>query len=186
MMLFGGNHLRVLVIDDDAISRRTACLYLRQLGAETAECSSGRGGVGLARRAMEEARPYDVVLIDLFLEDQDGDQVAVELSQLPRRSVLMLCSSAFETDGDEAPGFNEVLAKPLSMVHLQMALRRHFPDRFLSESNSPGWGELKAEAGQPRALAIPAAEADAEVCGRHAEMHSGTRWKPHPRHLDPP
>jgi CheY-like chemotaxis protein len=64
--------LKVLVIDDNASSRRIAAHYLRAAGAHCDTAGSGGVGLDLTRGAVIEGNPYDVVLVDYRMAEMDG------------------------------------------------------------------------------------------------------------------
>jgi len=198
--------LRVLIVDDDALSRRTVAIHLHRVNVETTEAASGNEGLRLAQKAIESGRPFDLVIVDLFMDGLDGDQVALELRQLKIQPISMLCSSAFDhqevvacsDDFREIYGFSEVLAKPLRMAQLERALERHFPDRFLPARKSTGWKDLeclrnrlevpgaierRTTARIPSPQELASALAEAEVTGHDAVAEARARWKPDTRRL---
>lgn len=80
---------RVLLVDDHDAFRSAARALLETDGFEViGEAATGRDAVRLER----ELRP-DVVLLDVRLPDIDGIAVAVELSTLAPRPLVVLVSS---------------------------------------------------------------------------------------------
>jgi two-component system CheB/CheR fusion protein len=73
----GARPLRVLVVEDDAVTART---WVRQLGSLGHEVDVVGDGPAAVRAA--EARPPDVVLLDLGLPGMSGYEVARRLRQL--------------------------------------------------------------------------------------------------------
>ncbi|WP_426755572.1 ATP-binding protein [Myxococcus sp. Y35] len=70
---------RVLVADDDPVSRKLAQLYLAPFRFEVALAADGRTALDLARR-----RGPDVVLADALMPGMDGFKLCLELRQDPR------------------------------------------------------------------------------------------------------
>ncbi|WP_229908374.1 ATP-binding protein [Comamonas sp. JC664] len=70
---------RVLVADDDPVSRKLAQLYLSPFRFELAMAADGATALDLARR-----RPPDVVLADALMPGMDGFKLCLELRQDPR------------------------------------------------------------------------------------------------------
>ena len=62
-----GDHLRVLVIDDDRSHAETVAEVLERVGYDCTVVTSGRAGVEALGRD-----DYDVVLTDLRMNDLDG------------------------------------------------------------------------------------------------------------------
>ena len=88
--------IRVMVVDDHPVMRRGLCGTLDdEEGFEVA----GQAADGIeAVRVARETRP-DVVIMDLFLPNQDGVEACREITELlPDTRVLMLTASAAEDD----------------------------------------------------------------------------------------
>jgi CheY-like chemotaxis protein len=63
---------RILVVDDDEISRLVACEILGNLGAETESAANPEEAIRMASSA-----PYDMILLDLHMPGMNG----IELSR---------------------------------------------------------------------------------------------------------
>lgn len=63
---------RILVVDDDEISRLVACEILGNLGAETESAANPEEAIHMASTA-----PYDMILLDLHMPGMNG----IELSR---------------------------------------------------------------------------------------------------------
>jgi CheY-like chemotaxis protein len=106
----------VLVIDDRLDTRYVLEKRLRALGHRVYLAADGRMGIQLAR----QHRP-DVVLIDVWLPDMDGYEVArqlrTELGGVPRIAAM---SSFTEMDPGRSmdAGFDQYLRKPIAQEFL--------------------------------------------------------------------
>jgi len=58
---------RVLIIDDNAMSRRKLAMAVRKLGHEWAEASGGEAGLALLK-----TQDFDLLLLDIMMPDLDG------------------------------------------------------------------------------------------------------------------
>jgi CheY-like chemotaxis protein len=107
---------RILVLEDDHQIRKLIAMTLRKDGHEVVETADGRDTIRCYREARESARPFDLVLSDLTIEDGLG---GVETMQALRRmdpNVVAIVSSGYS----DAPamarpsdfGFTAVLPKP--------------------------------------------------------------------------
>lgn len=67
--------LRVLVVDDDSLTRRFVDRVLREAGFETAVAEDGPEAMTVA----ESFQPLDLVLTDLMMPDMNGDELARRL-----------------------------------------------------------------------------------------------------------
>ena len=76
-MAGGETPIRVVVIDDDLVTRRLLQLHLTALGCESLMAGDGASGIALAVRE----RP-DAVLLDIQLPDIDGLQACRQLREV--------------------------------------------------------------------------------------------------------
>jgi len=114
--------LRVLVVDDERLSRQTAVRQLQEAGFEAA-------AVDCAQRALDElgASPWDFVLCDLRLPGREGmDLLHTIRRQHPNVDVLaMTAYGAVEAAvGAMQQGAADYLTKPFRFPELEHRLRR--------------------------------------------------------------
>ena len=86
----------VLIVDDDPDIVRIASYNLQQAGFKVQTASTGRG----ALKAIE-AKPPDLIVLDLMLPDIDGKEVCRTVRQSPatrRTPILMLTARSEEID----------------------------------------------------------------------------------------
>ncbi|WOI54153.1 hybrid sensor histidine kinase/response regulator [Parvularcula sp. LCG005] len=101
-------NVRVLAVDDLRINRMIHEEWLRAWGACFEIADSGRDALARMRRAAEEGRPFDVILLDYHMPDLDGLSVAQETKADPalKKSRIIVLSSS---DGaDVANAFRDV------------------------------------------------------------------------------
>jgi len=85
--------MRVLVVEDDATSRRMMLKILSTHG----ECDiavDGEEAVKAFRMAWEEKRPYDLICMDIMMPKLDGHEALRRIREMEREMQLR--------DGDEA------------------------------------------------------------------------------------
>ncbi|ACL04105.1 histidinol phosphate phosphatase domain-containing protein [Desulfatibacillum aliphaticivorans] len=70
--------LRMLVVDDDAMSRMVLC---RALGAhgECLTAANGREAIDAFRQALAENRPFDMITLDVMMPDVDGRSALAQI-----------------------------------------------------------------------------------------------------------
>ena len=120
-----GQPLRVLVVEDDTGTARTWARLLGSLGHEVEVAADGPAAVRAA-----EARPPDVVLLDIGLPGMSGYEVARRLRQLPSNSrPLLVAVTGFGEPADRLHsyevGIDLHLVKPVEVEEL-----RTFLDHF--------------------------------------------------------
>jgi CheY-like chemotaxis protein len=104
---------RILVVDDDEISRLVACEILGNLGAETESAANPEEAIRMASSA-----PYDMILLDLHMPGMNGIELSRTLvSMAPglKDRIFFLSSAEEHTQMNvlarETP--HNVLSKPL-------------------------------------------------------------------------
>jgi two-component system, sensor histidine kinase len=101
---------RVLVVDDHTDACELLCLHLERLGHRCREAKDGKTGIAIAH----ELEP-DVAIVDLWLPDMTGHDVARALRQRdPHVYLIALTGSTRAEDRSKAfeAGFDEFLMKP--------------------------------------------------------------------------
>ena len=115
---------RVLLAEDDAVSRMVALRLLSRLGAEVTTATDGESVVSLAR-----AGDFEVIFMDLHMPGLDGLQATRELREVHGvcTPIVALTASAFDEDraGCLAAGMDGHLSKPVRASELAEALRRY-------------------------------------------------------------
>jgi len=113
--------LRVLVAEDDEISRFTIARMLESMG-----CRHQLVGDGQAAVAAVAAAPYDAVLMDLQMPILDGCEATQAIRASGSRIPILLLSASTEAEDlarARAAGVDAHLAKPMSLSGLHRALR---------------------------------------------------------------
>jgi signal transduction histidine kinase/ActR/RegA family two-component response regulator len=121
-----GNHIRVLVVEDDLATRDLLANVLRQNGYVVLEATNGEAG----RRVAEREQP-DLILLDLVLPEQAGIETLRALRRQPDTRTIpnvVVSGSATELEevGELADGR---LAKPFDAAVVLAAI-----DRSLAQS----------------------------------------------------
>ncbi|MBK9713241.1 MAG: response regulator [Kouleothrix sp.] len=125
--------LRVLVVEDDAVTQRLAQHLARRMGHDVAIAGSGEAALDQLERAA-----YDVVLIDLELPGMDGLAVARAIrrraaaGRQPQLIALTANASARARRRCLAAGMDDYIAKPIKVELLSAAIARretHRPAR---------------------------------------------------------
>jgi len=116
---------RILVADDDAITRQLAERVLAQIGYEVVVASGGQEA--LERLARER---FGLVVMDIAMPDMDGVTTARHIRALegPNRDVPILAMTGLSDEDSHqhimAAGVNAVLTKPIALDALRASVRR--------------------------------------------------------------
>lgn len=117
--------VRVLVVDDDDLSREVLALLLHHGGYATETAESGDA----ALEHLQTARPSpDVVLADLQMPGTTGRELVGRLRYLCNPATTILAMSASEPDDESAQDFDGLLLKPFTMEAFAAAVSGAKPD----------------------------------------------------------
>ncbi len=135
---------RILVVDDDPLSREFLTAAVTALGYETANAAGGR-------EALESlsARPADLVLTDLRMPGMDGIQLVAELARsfpgLP--AIVVTAHGTLETAIEAMRrGAADFLLKPCTPDSIELVLKRVERTSRLVQENSYLRAEIIGEA----------------------------------------
>jgi CheY-like chemotaxis protein len=111
--------LRILVVDDDPVSRELLRVMLGRLGHTCQLAADG----GTALR-MFGAQACELVLLDRQLPDLGGLEVARRLRGLPGGQAARVILVTGDPGGGELPGVDGVLSKPFTLAELTRVVGR--------------------------------------------------------------
>lgn len=120
--------LRVLVVDDNATNRFVLESQLKTWGLRPEPVADARTALDRSQHAAAEGKPFDIAVLDMFMPDMDGLELAHKLSsdsELRGIRLMMLTSASqvSKTEMTEA-GISEWLTKPVRGSELYDRLMR--------------------------------------------------------------
>jgi two-component system, sensor histidine kinase and response regulator len=124
---------RVLVIDDEEISRISCERILKRIGIETTKAGSGREGLDLLMR-----EPHELVLVDLKMPEMDGMEVARRIREYDPNTVTIIITgyATIETAVTAIKeGAYDYLPKPFTPDELVIVVRRGLEKRRLDRES---------------------------------------------------
>lgn len=121
---------RVLLIDDDALSREILELLLGEAGYAVAAASSGEEALAM----LESGAIAEAVLADLQMPGISGAELALRVRELaPAAMRAVLAMSGSEPAGGVPAGYDAFLLKPFTMKQLACALEGEAEQPVASE-----------------------------------------------------
>jgi len=113
----------VLIVDDNATNRKILVHQTSSWGMLPTEAEGGQRALELLRVAAEQAKPFDVVLMDLQMPDMDGFELARTIKSDPKISAVpLILMPSFGQRGDgqiaRETGFAAYLTKPVRQSQL--------------------------------------------------------------------
>ena len=105
---------RILVVEDDPVSRKIAVAYLRDAGLAV---ETALNGAEALQRVSDE--DFDLVLMDMNMPVMDGLEATRRIRALPLRGsvpIVALTANAFSDDADRcrAAGMDDFVSKPVT------------------------------------------------------------------------
>ncbi len=123
---------RILVMDDEEMVRSVAEQMLRHMGFEVVQARDGTEAVKLYKRALEEQRRFDAVIMDLTVPGALGGKQAVKRLLKIDPQTKAIVSSGYSTDPVMSRfrdyGFVGVASKPYDSVELFKVLTEVLSD----------------------------------------------------------
>lgn len=121
-----GIKYRVLLVEDMEIAQKVAAIRLTELGCEVDTAKTGTQALELVNQ-----RRYDLIFMDLGLEDMDGLTVTETIRKMEQRGhhVPIIALTAHESEDIRASclqaGIDDFLVKPLTLSRGQQILQKH-------------------------------------------------------------
>ena len=115
--------MKVLIVDDNALTRTMLKTLLEQMGHEVAgEAEDGDGAV----RVFSALRP-DVVFLDLILPGKSGMEVLEEIREIDPKAKIVVISAVEQEEMNKKlsnKGASAILRKPFSYDEFKEFLKR--------------------------------------------------------------
>lgn len=123
--------LHILIVDDNAINRKYIGDTLRNWNMQVLAVSSAELAIKAVRESRELKHPFDMIVLDACMPEQDGFSLAAELRSeglLGESKMLMLSSAGSQDDASrcEEFGIAGYVRKPISQSELQFAMESVF------------------------------------------------------------
>ena len=119
---------RVLIIDDNATNRQILVEMLNDWGAEALETIDGPAGIDAMSDAVDQGRPFDLVLLDMHMPQMDGFTVAKAIgkdNRLKNPGTILITSAGQRGDANRCRdlGIDAYLLKPVKKIDLFDAIQ---------------------------------------------------------------
>ena len=119
--------IKILLMDDDEILRKLTGKKILRMGFEIETAEEGNKAVAMYQAAMDAGKPYDVVILDLVIQNGlDGKGALAKLLEIDP-GVRAIVSSGFVNDPAMSTfwesGFIEILPKPYKTNELEQVIK---------------------------------------------------------------
>lgn len=125
-----GKRRKVLVMDDEKMLRDLAAIILKRLFYDVELAENSEEAVSLYKKAMDDAEPFDAVILDLTTGDGMGGQKTVKSLIEIDPNVKAIISSGYFNDpvmtNFKNYGFCDAMVKPYRIDDLKFVLNKTF------------------------------------------------------------
>lgn len=123
-MIPQGNGEKILVVDDDEVLRSFYAEALCRCGYRVTLSENGMAALDVFRKAFDEGRTFDLVVMDMCMPGMDGAVCAESLFQINRDANILLVSGNLTLDlGDLSERLVGVMSKPMGLRAFLLAVR---------------------------------------------------------------
>ena len=127
--------MKILLVEDELASRRTLISFLQPIG-EVNICVNGNIALNVAKKALENNQPYELIFLDIMISNLDGISTLKKIRQLEAqygekehaKSKVIMTSA--NTDKDTIlkaaqAGCTSYMIKPIDKKRLYNEIRKH-------------------------------------------------------------
>ena len=128
-------YIKILLVEDELTSRRTLISFLHPIG-EVDICVNGNIALNVAKKALENNQPYELIFLDIMISNLDGISTLKKIRQLETqhgvkehaKSKVIMTSA--NTDKDvilkaAQAGCTSYMIKPIDKKRLYNEIRKH-------------------------------------------------------------
>lgn len=132
-VVFAGEGMRVLVVDDNEVNTMVVASMLEQYNMLVTEAYSGKDAIEKVKQ-----EDFDIIFMDYLMPEMNGIETTEEIRKLGKvkRPVIVALSANVTTELKEKckkAGVDDVLEKPLEFDKLCAILKKWMPDKMISE-----------------------------------------------------
>jgi len=117
--------IRILVVEDDAISRQAIVTFLEKQNYDILIAENGVEAIDIARRT-----EVDMILMDIQMPELDGLSATKEIRNIQKISgIPIIAMTAYALSGDKEKclnaGMDDYVSKPINFEEIQFKIRKH-------------------------------------------------------------
>jgi two-component system, chemotaxis family, chemotaxis protein CheY len=127
--------MKILLVEDELTSRRTLISFLHPIG-EVDICVNGNIALNVAKKALENNQPYELIFLDIMISNLDGISTLKKIRQLEThhgvkehaKSKVIMTSANADKDvilKAAQAGCTSYMIKPIDKKRLYNEIRKH-------------------------------------------------------------
>lgn len=119
---------KILIVDDDAKTRKLLRVVLQNFGYEIIEAENGKQGIKLAKENIP-----DLILMDIEMPVMDGmSAFKVIRADESTKNIPVIALTSYAMKGDKekflAEGFDNYISKPIDVKEFLKIVKKHIKD----------------------------------------------------------
>lgn len=163
--------LHCLIVDDNATNREILFRYLTSWGATTQAVATGAEALDTLRSAARSTSPFHLVILDFFMPEMDGEQLAAGIRAEPcladLRMILLSSAPGFlSVQRQRELGILVTTAKPVRQSLLLNAIHQVMVGTTVFSDAAPSLRETDAPVYAPLLQNVPILIADDDATSR--------------------
>jgi CheY-like chemotaxis protein/two-component sensor histidine kinase len=119
----------ILICDDNPLNQQVICAHLARVGLQTVAVENGKLGVEMVRERMEKnQKPFDLILMDMFMPVMDGMEAASKIIALKTGTPIVAMTAnvmVSEIEKYKKNGMPDCLGKPFTSQELWQILLKY-------------------------------------------------------------
>ena len=130
---------RVLLVEDGEDNRRLIALMLTKAGSKVEVAHNGRAGAEKGLEALDDGKPFDVILMDMQMPVMDGYAATRLLRDRGYTGpILALTAHAMRGDREKClkAGCDDFLTKPINLAEMTATISKHLSTPAFSSQSS--------------------------------------------------
>jgi DNA-binding response OmpR family regulator len=109
---------KILIVEDDQLSRKTVGLFLSEEGYDVCQTSDGAEAISVLQTTR-----FDLVLADIMMPRVDGVELLVQMRRIAPETAVVLMTGYYAGDG-EMIGADGFIAKPFLFKDLLYKIKQ--------------------------------------------------------------
>ncbi len=126
--------LKILILDDDEVIRRSLAELLEFLGHSTVTVEDGKLAIERYKEAFNNGEPFDLLILDLTVPGGMGGEEALKEILLFDKNAVAIVSSGYSEDeimsDYEKFGFKGVMPKPFRLEQISEIIKKLFVNKI--------------------------------------------------------
>jgi CheY-like chemotaxis protein len=119
----------ILICDDNYMNQQVACEHLSRIGLRTLVAGNGKAGLEMVAERMQKGeKPFDLILMDIFMPVMDGVEAASKITKLNTGTPIVAMTANVmvgELENYRKHGMPDFLGKPFTAQELWRILLKY-------------------------------------------------------------